>query len=131
VALKDSLKEHPVISSIAAIMVLLSAGNATTVIQTFRFVDSVATKEYVAAYVAQTVDTRVKGVEGKIDVLGTDLGRVRAFTEVVPELRNLLTLKCMGSSGLDSTIARLKREYRALASEDYQEPPCERLLAGR
>lgn len=136
IGLFDQIRENKVISVAIAAMTILGAVNVTSVVSTVRYVDNLATKDNVSGAVAterkiaasdladyaRIAEGRFAGLEDKID-------RVRAFTEVVPELRNLLSLKCMGTQGLDATIDRLKREYAILTGESYIEPPCERLIA--
>ena len=81
----------------------------------------------------EAVDNRLTEHEAVAELeltsVADELKRIRAYTEVVPELRDLLKLRCMGTQNLDTTIDRLKREFRELTGEDYIEPSCERLLA--
>lgn len=126
-AFKDNIKEHPVISAIIGLAMLMSGANVTSVISFVRYVDNLPDK----TYVTQQVDAKDKQWNDKFESIEKNVDRIRAFTEVVPELKNLITLECMGSDGLRPTINRLKNEYRALTGEAYVEPECDRLVAGR
>lgn len=115
------------ISVAVGLITVMSGVNVGSVISVVNYVDSVATKEYVT----QQVSASEQRTDAKVAEIGKSVDRVQAFTEVVPELRNLLGLKCMGAVGLDPTIDRLKVEYRRLTQENYVEPPCERLVSAR
>ena len=105
--------------------VLAGGGNIAAVLNGIRIIDNLATKDYVI----QTVQNHANQAQATLDSLADELRRVRAYTEVVPELRNLLALRCMGTPNLDTTIDRLEREFLNLTGSRYQEPPCEQLLA--
>jgi len=60
--------------------------------------------------------------------LAMRLSRLEAKLDIEPELRSLIALRCMGQFGVNSTITRLKRDYRFRTGDDYQEPDCERLV---
>jgi hypothetical protein len=55
------------------------------------------------------------------------ISRMEAKTDLEPELRSLITLRCMGQNRLEFTINRLKREYLNRTGRDYEEPNCSRL----
>jgi hypothetical protein len=136
VPIVDHVKANPVTSVAILILTVLGAVNVTTVVQTVRFVDGLATKQDVSAaalaernYAASELESHTAQATENFDGIKDELKRVRAFTEIVPELRDLLKLKCMGTPNLDITIDRLKREYRELTKETFIEPPCARLLA--
>lgn len=126
------------IAGAVAVMAVLSGINVTTVVQGVRYFDSLASKEYVSGMLAterkiaadELADRTVQS-DKKFQNIETKIDRVRAFTEIVPQLRNLLTLRCMGTRGLDDIIARLEDEYRDLTGETFAEQSCERLLAVR
>lgn len=112
------------LTTVAAAIAIMSGVNITSVVQTVRTVDSIATKDYVALQLSdhkQEEDKRILAVE-------TGLDRIRAFTEIVPQLKDLLTLRCMGTPNLNATIDSLERQYFDLTKEPYREPPCERLV---
>jgi hypothetical protein len=127
-----------VIAGAVAVMAVLSGINVTTVVQGVRYFDSLASKEYVSGMLAterkiaadELADRTVQS-DKKFQNIETKIDRVRAFTEIVPQLRNLLTLRCMGTRGLDDVIVRLEDEYRDLTGETFAEQSCERLLAVR
>jgi len=114
-----------VIALAGAAAVVFGGVNIGTVVQAVRTIDSMATKEYVV----EMLEEHVAEAELSMTGLSDELKRIRAFTEVVPELRNLLTLQCMGTPNLGPSIDRLKREFARLTSEQFEEPPCEQLLA--
>jgi hypothetical protein len=134
----EQIKENPVIAGAVAVMTVLSGINVTTVVQGVRYFDSLASKEYVSGMLAterkiatdELADRTVQS-DKKFQNIETKIDRVRAFTEIVPQLRNLLTLRCMGTRGLDDVIWRLEDEYRDLTGETFAEQSCERLLAVR
>lgn len=112
------------ISGMTAFVAIMSGVNVTSVVQTFRTIDSIATKDYVTLQLAdhkQVEDKRIIAVE-------TGLDRIRAFTEIVPQLKDLLTLRCMGTPNLNATIDSLERQYFDLTKEVYREPSCDRLV---
>lgn len=123
-AFSRHIKEHPVLSSLAGVIAVLSGVNISTVVGTVRAIDSVATKDYVdtalGAYVADE-NKRIAAVEN-------GMARIQAFTEIVPQLKDLLTLRCMGTPNLNATIDSLERQYQELTKEAYREPPCDRLV---
>jgi hypothetical protein len=127
-----------VIAGAVAVMAVLSGINVTTVVQGVRYFDSLASKEYVSGMLAterkiaadELADRTVQS-DKKFQNIETKIDRVRAFTEIVPQLRQLLTLRCMGTRGLDDVIGRLEDEYRVLTGETFAEQSCERLLAVR
>jgi TolA-binding protein len=123
-SITEHAKENPVLA-IAA--VVLTSVNVGTVVTAVRWYDSLATKDDVAQSVAQherVESNRIAGVESTLD-------RVRAFTEIVPQLREMLTLRCMGTRTVQFTIDDLERRYEELTKERFREPPCEQLLATR
>lgn len=133
---KEQVKEHPVIATIAALGILAGGVNVTTVVQAVRTWDNLATKAHVAGQIAEA-EARIDGrltqhaseADRRFDHMEDGQNRIRAFVEIVPELKDLLTLRCMGTPNLDVTIDRLKDEYEGLTGENYREPTCDRLLA--
>lgn len=112
---------------LAAAAVLLTSVNIGTVVAAVHWYDSLATKDNVAESIAlheRVESSRIAGVENTLD-------RVRAFTEIVPQLREMLTLRCMNVRAVQATIDDLERRYRDLTREDFKEPPCEQLMAVR
>lgn len=119
------LKEHPVLSIVAVLSLIGGGGSLFTFANIVRTYDNIADKPWVTEQIAihaRMADSRLDSIEDGQD-------RIRAFVEIVPELKSLLTLQCMGTPNLDATIARLEREYKELTGEDYDEPGCERLMA--
>lgn len=122
--LRSQVKEHPVLVGTGLLVTLLSGVNVTSVVATIDTVGGLASKEYVAAQLgahAADESRRLSEVEKGLD-------RIRAFTEFAPQIRDLITLRCMGVPNLDTPIATLEREFAALAGEPFREPPCERLV---
>jgi hypothetical protein len=136
--IQEQIKENPMIAGAIAVMTVFTGINVTTVVQGVRYFDSLASKEYVSGMLAterkiaadELADRTVQS-DKKFQNIETKIDRVRAFTEIVPQLRNLLTLRCMGTRGLDDIIVRLEDEYRDLTGETFAEQSCERLLAVR
>ena len=134
----QKVKENPLLSVAVGIVALLSSVNIATVAKNLSYFDALADKAHVADAIAAErkqasaeLAQQVQIAQDRFGQLDTKLNRVRAFTEIVPELKNLLTLRCMGTDGLDYAIARLKDEYKALTGENYVEPACDRLVVGR
>ena len=115
------------LTGIAALITVMSGVNVTTVFQGINAIESLATKDFVGSAIAVHAAEENERIAG----LTEELKRIRAFTEIVPQLKDLLTLRCMGTPSLDATIDTLKREYRELTQEEYRDPPCEQLLAQR
>ena len=115
------------LTGIAALITVMSGVNVTTVFQGISAIENLASKQDVA----QAIAIHATEENLRIADLDEELKRIRAFTEIVPQLKDLLTLRCMGTRGLDATIDTLKREYRELTQEEYRDPPCEQLLAQR
>ncbi len=135
---RRQIKENPVITTAVAVMTLLAGVNVTTVAQNMKYFGSLATEDYVGGMLA--VERRTASDELAEHAAQEDkrsasiekgMNRIRAFTEIVPQLKQLLTLRCMGTRGLDDVIARLEEDYRNLTGETFAEQSCERLLAVR
>jgi hypothetical protein len=88
-------------------------------------------KEPIQRAITEEVSGRVSSLEAGVNemnaALALRIARMEAKIDLEPELRSLITLRCMGQSGVNVTIDRLKREYRTRSGVDYQEPDCERL----
>lgn len=121
------VRENPMLAGVGALMVLLSSGNVATLYTNLHELASVATEDYVTQQISAheaRENIRFKVADSKVD-------RIQAFTEIVPQLKDLLTLRCMGTRNLDATIEKLEEEFKTLAGEPYREPPCERLVLQR
>jgi hypothetical protein len=67
----------------------------------------------------------------KVEQANDKLDRVIAYTEIVPELKVQLRLRCMGSTEVQATINRLQGDFFELMGRYYEEPTCEELLSGQ
>jgi hypothetical protein len=76
-------------------------------------------------YIAKT-DAKMEQLDNKLSLVlinqnRAEAGRLRA------EYMDLLKSKCQGSSGMEATLARLKRHYQSVAGEPLREVSCREL----
>lgn len=134
------ITERPIMS----LAILALSGVSLTTVSAFvdavRTFDSLATEQYVTAAAHAAADevrgellAHIAAQESVTAGVLDELQKIDANTRVVPELKNLLRLDCMGTTGLDASIDRLLAEYQALAGEPFplDRWPCERLLASQ
>lgn len=125
--LVNTAKENPVTSFLIGLFTLTGVGGGgLSIFEAVRTYDNLATIQYVDTAVAN----HVLATERQMADISQELARIRAFTEIVPELEELYKLQCMGTPNLGGAIIQLENRYEDLTGEEYEPKSCERLLAG-
>ena len=78
--------------------------------------------EYLTDKVAR--DTRNDKQDEQIENGRKTANEILAFVKIVPQLKTLIKIRCMGNRGVQPTIDSLKQQFRDLTGQAYEEPSC-------
>jgi hypothetical protein len=70
-------------------------------------------------------DERTDRQDAQIQAAQSTASEILAYVKVVPQIKVLIKIRCMGNPDVQNTIEGLKDQYFALTKQRYVEPKCD------